>query len=161
MKIYYHEFDSLLTGLDWQFIYWTILRLATTLHRTLLHTDWYLQSRCSVTSSNGGRSSASGLKSSQGGEHFTPVSYSDCWFQLVFPTATSSGLKWTCLKIKVIYDQPSIGQSALVSSIHLRLRTRFVLLLDSCGCVDVGRPLWGQDGSVVYNCCWSSSVQSF
>jgi hypothetical protein len=34
---------------------------------------------------------------------------------------------------------------------------RFILL----GCVDVGRFLWQEDGSVVYNCCWSSSAQPF
>jgi hypothetical protein len=27
--------------------------------------------------------------------------------------------------------------------------------------VDVGRSLWRKDGSVVYNCCWPSPVQSF
>jgi hypothetical protein len=27
--------------------------------------------------------------------------------------------------------------------------------------VDVGRSLWREDGSVVYNCCWPSPVQSF
>jgi hypothetical protein len=31
----------------------------------------------------------------------------------------------------------------------------------SCGFVDVGRSLWREDGSIVYNCCWSSSAQSF
>jgi hypothetical protein len=32
---------------------------------------------------------------------------------------------------------------------------------DSCGFVDVDRPLWQEDRSVIYNCCWPSSVQSF
>jgi hypothetical protein len=36
-----------------------------------------------------------------------------------------------------------------------------LLLSDSCGFVDVGRPLWREDGSVVYNCCWPSPEQSF
>jgi hypothetical protein len=31
----------------------------------------------------------------------------------------------------------------------------------SCGCVDAGRSLWQEDGSVVYNCCWPSKAQSF
>jgi hypothetical protein len=44
---------------------------------------------------------------------------------------------------------------------HLGPETRFLLLSDSCGFVDVGRPLWRQDGSVVCNCCWPSSTQSF
>jgi hypothetical protein len=44
---------------------------------------------------------------------------------------------------------------------HLGTKTRFLLLSDSCGFVDVGRPLWLEDGSVIYNCCWPSSAQSF
>jgi hypothetical protein len=27
--------------------------------------------------------------------------------------------------------------------------------------VELGRPLWREDGSVVYNCCWPSPAQSF
>jgi hypothetical protein len=38
--------------------------------------------------------------------------------------------------------------------------TRFLLLSDSCEFVDVGRLLWREDGSVVYN-CWSWSAQPF
>jgi hypothetical protein len=41
------------------------------------------------------------------------------------------------------------------------LKTRFLFLSDSCGFVDVGRPLWWEDGSVVYTCCWSSPAKSF
>jgi hypothetical protein len=37
----------------------------------------------------------------------------------------------------------------------------FLLLSDSCGFVDLGRSLWREDGSVVYNCCWPSPAQSF
>jgi hypothetical protein len=44
---------------------------------------------------------------------------------------------------------------------HLGPKTRFLLLSDSCGFVDVGLPLWWENGSVVYNCCWSSPAQSF
>jgi hypothetical protein len=39
--------------------------------------------------------------------------------------------------------------------------TRFLLLSDSCGFVDVGRSLCREDGSVVYNSCWPSPAQSF
>jgi hypothetical protein len=39
--------------------------------------------------------------------------------------------------------------------------TRSLLLSDSCGFVDLGRPLWWEDGSFVYNCCWPSPAQSF
>jgi hypothetical protein len=44
--------------------------------------------------------------------------------------------------------------------IHLRPKTRFLLLSDSCGFVAVRRHLWREDGSVVYNCCWISPAQS-
>jgi hypothetical protein len=40
-------------------------------------------------------------------------------------------------------------------------KTRFLLLSNSCGFVDMGRPLWHEDGSVIYNCCCPSPVQSF
>jgi hypothetical protein len=39
--------------------------------------------------------------------------------------------------------------------------TRSLLLSDSCGFVILGRPLWREDGSVVYNSCWPSPAQSF
>jgi hypothetical protein len=39
-------------------------------------------------------------------------------------------------------------------------KTRFLLMSDSCGFVDVGRPLRREEGSVVYNCCWPSTAQS-
>jgi hypothetical protein len=32
---------------------------------------------------------------------------------------------------------------------------------DSCRFVDVGCPLWREDRSVTYNCCWSSPTQSY
>jgi hypothetical protein len=44
---------------------------------------------------------------------------------------------------------------------RLGLKTGFLLRSDSCGFVHVGRRLWREDGSVVWNCCWSSSAQSF
>jgi hypothetical protein len=44
---------------------------------------------------------------------------------------------------------------------HLGLTTRFLLLSDSWRFADVGSSLWRENGSVVYNCCWSSPAQSF
>jgi hypothetical protein len=35
------------------------------------------------------------------------------------------------------------------------------ILSGNCGFIDVGRSLWQEDGSVVYNCCWPSPAQSF
>jgi hypothetical protein len=49
----------------------------------------------------------------------------------------------------------------LMSSTHLGLTTRFLLMSDGCGFVDVGRSFWREDGSIVYICCWSSPEQSF
>jgi hypothetical protein len=40
-------------------------------------------------------------------------------------------------------------------------KTRFLLLSGSWGFVDVGRLLWREDRSVVYNSCWSSPAESF
>jgi hypothetical protein len=71
-------------------IYCTLMQLEATLHRSLSHTDKSPQSRCLVTASNGGRSSDSGLTSWQGGDHFTPTSYSDRWLHPVLPSAASS-----------------------------------------------------------------------
>jgi hypothetical protein len=41
------------------------------------------------------------------------------------------------------------------------LTTRFLLLSDICGFVNVGRCLWREGVSYVYNCCWLSTGQSF
>jgi hypothetical protein len=71
----------------------------------------------------------------------------------VFPHIHKSKSKSCC-------DWRSVGQSVLVSSTYLGPKTRF-FLPDSCGFVDVGRSLWREDGSIVYNCCWPSPVQSF
>jgi hypothetical protein len=65
------------------------------------------------------------------------------------------------LKLKLCYDRWSVGQDLLVSSTHLGPKIKFLLLSDSCKFADVGRPLWQEDRSVIYNCCWPSPVQSF
>jgi hypothetical protein len=41
------------------------------------------------------------------------------------------------------------------------LRPDFYYLCDSYGIVLVGRPLWREDGSVFYICCWLLPAQSF
>jgi hypothetical protein len=38
---------------------------------------------------------------------------------------------------------------------------QILIITDSCGFVDLGRLLWWEDGSIVYNCCWPSPAQSF
>jgi hypothetical protein len=62
---------------------------------------------------------------------------------------------------KLCYNDRSDGQTVLVSSTHLGLMTRFLLLSDSCGFLDVVLSLWWENKSAIYNCCWSSPVQSF
>jgi hypothetical protein len=49
----------------------------TTPHKSLLHPDRCSQSHCSVTASNGGCSSASGLMSLQAGDHLMPTLTAD------------------------------------------------------------------------------------
>jgi hypothetical protein len=73
-------------------------------------------------------------------------------------------LIFLCLYVWVwvlCYDRRSVGQSVLEWSTHLGLTTRFLLLPDSCGFVDLGRSLWREDGSVVCNCSWPLPAQSF
>jgi hypothetical protein len=60
-----------------------------------------------------------------------------------------------------LYDRWSVGQYILVLSTTLGPKTRFLLLSDTCGFVDMRRPFWREDGSVIYSCCWPSPVQSF
>jgi hypothetical protein len=60
-----------------------------------------------------------------------------------------------------VRPEPCVGQSVLVSSTHPGPKTRFLSLSDSCGFADMGRPLWREDKSVVYNSCWPSLAQSF
>jgi hypothetical protein len=78
----------------------------------------------------------------------------------VFLSRANRAKAYVTSKSKLCYDRRSVGQSVLVSSIHLGPKTRFLLLSDSCGFVDVGRFPWREDASVVYNCCWPSPAQS-
>jgi hypothetical protein len=64
--------------------------------------------------------------------------------------------------LKLCYDRQSVGQSVLVSGTHLGYVTNFPfslkLSLDSCGFI-LKRPLWRENGSVIYCCCWFSPAQ--
>jgi hypothetical protein len=75
-----------------------------------------------------------------------------------FPTllTSASGLCQGKIKVKVRL-RPTASQP--MSSIYLGPKTKFLLLSDSCRFVDAGRPLWGEDSSVIYNCCCSSPAQ--
>jgi hypothetical protein len=58
------------------------------------------------------------------------------------------------LKLKLIYDRQSVGQSVLVSETHLGPATNFSFSLkfslDICGFVILYLPLWREDGSLIY-----------
>jgi hypothetical protein len=58
-------------------------------------------------------------------------------------------------KVKVTL-RPTVSRPILEQSTHLGLTTRSWLLSDSCGFVDLGRPLLREDGSAVCNCYWPS-----
>jgi hypothetical protein len=62
------------------------------------------------------------------------------------------------------YDRQSVGQSVFVSGTHLGLVTNFsfssTFSSDSWGFVILNRPLWREDGSVIYCCCWSLLAQT-
>jgi hypothetical protein len=62
-------------------------------------------------------------------------------------------------KSKICYDWQSV--SLPWSNPHLELKIRFLLLWNSFGFLGVAYPLWREDRSVTYNCCWPSPVQSF
>jgi hypothetical protein len=70
------------------------------------------------------------------------------------------------VKLKLIYDRQSVGQSVLVSGAHLGSMTNFSFSLkfssDICVFVILYRPLWREDGSVIYlyNCFWALPEQS-
>jgi hypothetical protein len=75
------------------------------------------------------------------------------------PTSQFSQLQLSTDSTTTVSYITTDGQSVLVSSTHLGLTTRFLLLSDSCGFVDVGRPLWRENRSVFYyvQCtiyCW-------
>jgi hypothetical protein len=63
-------------------------------------------------------------------------------------------------KSKSYILQRSVGH-LFVWSPYLGLIIRFLLLSDSFVIVDVGRPFWREDKSLVYNHCWHSPAQSF
>jgi hypothetical protein len=62
-----------------------------------------------------------------------------------------------CLKLCVLY----YFLFCFCITANLRSMNRFLLLSDSCRCVDVGHSLWKEDGSIVYKCSWFSQTQSF
>jgi hypothetical protein len=81
------------------------------------------------------------------------------WLSRTQPMAPNMTISEQKSKSKVCSDRRSVSQSVLVSSTHLGLTTRLLLLSGSCGFVEVGRPIWREDGSVIYNFDWPSPAQ--
>jgi hypothetical protein len=70
------------------------------------------------------------------------------------PVCTLENVPWyvePCFAGATLLNTKSVGQSVLVSSTNLGPNTRFWLLSDICWFVDVGRPVWREDGSIIYN----------
>jgi hypothetical protein len=63
-------------------------------------------------------------------------------------------MKWK-VKVKVTL------RLTVSQSVSLGVELQYLLLFDSYGLIFVGRPLWREDGSVFYICCWSLPAQSF
>jgi hypothetical protein len=102
-----------------EWIYWALIQLVTTPHKSLLHRDQCSQSRCSVTASKGERSSPSGLASSQAGDHLTPTAYSHCRLQTrLFLWLRCSSCQTSRHKIFLCGVHPVVWDSDLFSIIH-------------------------------------------
>jgi hypothetical protein len=80
--------------------------------------------------------------------------FTDYWlFSIHYSLFTlRSSLSWVWVS-ELYYDRRWVGQSVLVCSPPLGLMTRFLLLSGTSRFVDMGRPVWREDGSVFYNCC--------
>jgi hypothetical protein len=86
----------------------------------------------------------------------------DCWISLRLSR------RWSLHKVNahrskphLCYNRLLVCQCVLISGTHLEPMVIFLLFPDNCRFIDVGRPIWWGDGSVVYNCCWASPAQSF
>jgi hypothetical protein len=77
--------------------------------------------------------------------------------------ALASDSELVCLKVKVQVTLWLTVSRPVYLGVkpHLGPKIIFSLLSDSCGFVDVGRPLWREDRSVIYTCCWPSPAQSW
>jgi hypothetical protein len=70
-------------------------------------------------------------------------------------------LNWTLSKSELCYDIRTVWHFVLVSGTSLEPMIRILLLSDGYSFVDVGWPSWWVSGSIVYNCCWATTKQSF
>jgi hypothetical protein len=76
------------------------------------------------------------------------------WLTWFLPRLT---LSIAVCQLPLLSQRLTVSQSvSLGVEPHLGLITRYLLLFDNYGLVFVGRPLWREDGSVFYICCWPS-----
>jgi hypothetical protein len=64
-------------------------------------------------------------------------------------------------KSKLYYDRQSVGQAPIWNPRPIFRLLFLIIFLDSCGFVDVGRPLRRKVGSVVFSFCRASPAQPF
>jgi hypothetical protein len=91
-----------------------------------------------------------GLTFLQAGGHLTPTSYSSAISRLSHNS-----------KSKIYYDRWSVGQSLLVSSTHLVLKTRFLFLSDRCKFLMWDALSDERMGLSFTISCWPFPAQSF
>jgi hypothetical protein len=90
------------------------------------------------------------------------------WTYLLLPLACKASAwiaqKTPKSKSKSHYDWQSVSHSVLVSGAHVGPVTNFSFSLKfsfrQLLFAILWRPLWWEDGSVIYCCCWSSPAQS-
>jgi hypothetical protein len=88
---------------------------------------------------------------------FSPRSGNDDFlirFNINLPIAPKYFSTWLLplkFKLNLYCNRRSVGQSVLVSDPHLWPTTKCLLLSDICALHVVGRPLWREDGSVIYS----------
>jgi hypothetical protein len=105
-----------------------------------------------VTTSNGGRSPSSAFLNCP---HTLATAILD-WLTNQLTSTTRTTL---VMKLKLNYDRRPVGQSVLLSGSHLEPMTRF-LFSNDCWFLDMGHPLWREDGFVIYCTVASGPCQS-
>jgi hypothetical protein len=112
--------------------------------------------RHKVTAANSGNSSTSVLA----------CSLDDDWPSVQLSAATCGllaiAIHYWLLPVKVeVMLRPTVSRPVCFGVKHPSGGYDQIFITVSCGFVDVGRSLKQENGSAIYNCCWSSPAQSF